>query len=387
VDALPVIVACLVPAAGFTKLPHMVLLLAGLAYAAARSGQWRRPVVLGSLALATLLSVVAYRLLDFPGQDGWGGALSPAQIASATFAVFSRFLIPVHLFWTAAAVALRLRQVGVRTYGDLWATVRSGRLIDVEVLLLVTAAGIGPTFLLDTLGNNIYFSDLQRWLAVSLLVATAPLAFGRARSGRAAAVARSPYAPIVALLALSPLAAMFANTALPLAQALGRTRTTAEAIRATRAGGAAEGAPEATGRRALIETLARLGREPEALRRRTVLYVPPHLVATISSPEITCLSAPFAVVALARMALLDAVPRPPCNLLAFGYGAYRGWHRSTTTEPLSDEAVCRRARRVGFRQVVRVDTVGSGIVVRQTRCGDAAHTTRDVTPRREAAAA
>jgi hypothetical protein len=180
---------------------------------------------------------------------------------------------------------------------------------------------------------------------------------------------------------------MFANTALPLAQALGRTRTTAEAIRATRAGGAAEGAPEATGRRALIETLARLGREPEALRRRTVLYVPPHLVATISSPEITCLSAPFAVVALARMALLDAVPRPPCNLLAFGYGAYRGWHRSTTTEPLSDEAVCRRARRVGFRQVVRVDTVGSGIVVRQTRCGDAAHTTRDVTPRREAAAA
>jgi hypothetical protein len=84
------------------------------------------------------------------------------------------FFVLAQLFWSVLFVVLRLRQENARTVGDVMAAVRERRIIDAEIVAAVALAGILPGFILHIDGGSaFYFSDIQRWMSLGLLLSGA----------------------------------------------------------------------------------------------------------------------------------------------------------------------------------------------------------------------
>jgi hypothetical protein len=72
--------------------------------------------------------------------------------------------------WLWIVTAVRMRQEGIRTLGDLVSSVRRRRLLDLEFLFVVAVAGAGPAFFMVPYSSAHYFGEYQQWLAVGVLL-------------------------------------------------------------------------------------------------------------------------------------------------------------------------------------------------------------------------
>ena len=379
---------------GYLKISLMILAFALAMYLALRVRLYRRPVGLVAMVLLTLLVAVTYPRVSLPAHNE--GVSLFDFIQGYVPAMWWVFFPVVHLFWSWTYVVLRLIQEKTATLEELWERLKARRLLDVEAVLLVALAGLAPGMILHIDGGSaFYFSDVQRWLALGLLLAMPPLriiAFDRseatASGGAARVLGKLRVARVAAaIIALPLLATMARNTVYwtkRFAQANSATRTSlypASLVSSIPAG--IHGLPylangetlreglDASRNFRVVDQLRRLSSMSLAERRRTALFIPQserRYWDVLTRPG-ACSFSSFVAPALSTMAMIDGMPPYGCELSPFyGLGQYTTRRRPQTEADTAAENVCRKARASGFQQVMLLHFDSTGAMTATAGC-------------------
>nr|MDQ3082094.1 hypothetical protein [Gemmatimonadota bacterium] len=361
---------------GVTKLSLMILgFLLGI-YFAVRLRLYARPAGLVAIAVAAVLVLVSYKMFAQPTHQG---GVAPLDFLRENIPrAWWPFFPLLHLFWSWLYVALRLVQERVGTTGDFAAAFRERRLLDVEAVFLVALAGVLPGLVIHIDGGAaFYFSDVQRWLSLSLLLAMTPFALRRPVGKAPGSRSR------VRLSGISMAVAAASIFAVPFVITLTRnafhwTVIAARGNSATRAAiyPDAEAGRLPTGIHGLPHlansTMIRNGLAAErnypivsqlrglsnlalAERRRTALFIPQtetrywELLTRPGACAFSSLVAP----ALAEVAMIDGMPPVGCRLSPYyGFGVYTPRDRPQTEDDSSAPRLCAKAGASGLDRVM-----------------------------------
>ena len=382
----PVILAV----AGFLKLSTMLLLLAAALGVAILGRLFRDRVFALSGLLCIGAAAATYSLVSVSAQNQ--GIVPFSFMRFYVNAAWWPYFILVHLFWTWLYIYLRLREEDVHTIGDVRQVALQGRISDVVIVAIVAIGGWIPGELIDIHGGSaVYFSDVQRWFALSLLMASAWRWFTRSRAAEdipgqsvltlggvrlsrlwVAALAIPIGITMTLNIVRAPMTALRANLTL-------RRALYAEAGIAGRGGigSLADSRILSTGLHrspdyALISALRRLDDTPLALKRRTAVFIPQsytHFWRIWTEPE-RCSFVPFIVPATSGLALIDGMPPVDCDLtLQYGMTRYK---RRTTPQLPADAmplTLCEKAKAKGFSRVIVLDgPTGAAVAVHIIEC-------------------
>jgi hypothetical protein len=361
---------------GFLKVSTMLLLLAAVLALAVLGRLYRDKVFVLSALLCIGVAGVTYSLVSVAAQNQ--GIVPFSYMRFYVNAEWWPYFVLIHLFWSWLYIYLRLREENAHTIGEVRHAALEGRITDVVVVAVVALAGWAAGEVLDIHGGSaVYFSDVQRWLSLSLLMAAAwrwvarrraseesteqrPMTWGGLRLSRLWIVAIAIPVGLTMILNLirAPGTALRANLAL-------RRGLYAEAGVTGQLSRGALGDPrilEAGLHRspdyALISTLRSLDRIPPALKRQTVVFVPQsytHFWRVWSEPG-RCSFVPFIVPATSGLALIDGMPPSDCDLTV-QYGMTRYKRRTVPQQPadVTPAAICTKATAKGFSRVIVID--------------------------------
>ena len=372
--------------AGFLKVSTMLLLLAAGLAVVLLGRLYRDKAVIVSALLCLGVSATTYLLVSVAAQNQ--GIVPFSFMRFYVSADWWPYFILINLFWSWVYIFLRLREENVGNIGDVRQAAVQGRITDVVVVAVVALAGWAPGELIDVHGGSaVYFSDVQRWLALSLLMAGAWRWLVRRRAiddnpARAvtlrgvrvshlwlAALAVPIGITMILNVMRAPLTALRANLTLrralyaeagvqgrPPLMSLADPRLLDKGL---------HHAPEY----ALISTLRELDRTPPALKRRTVVFIPQTYAPfwRLWSEHGRCSYVPFIVPATSGLALIDGMPPADCDLTV-QYGMTR-YKRRTAPQQAADvtpSAICAKANAKGFSRVIVLDGDESGAVTTRT---------------------
>lgn len=363
---LPVMLAAL----GFLKVSLMVLLLALVLYAAFRSGMWKDWRAL-AIPVMIAASYLTYEAVSLPAHNG--GFVPLHFMRFSTAEGWHQFFPLIHFAWTWVYVAGRLFEERIADTAQLRAALRSRRLLDAELMLGLAVLGFLPgQILLIHGGSAIYFSDVQRWVALALVIARAGHWVSLWRERRGARVPHAGSIRIAAVLGVF-IAAPFVvtmglNAARPMARLVRQNLTLRSALVA-QAGREAElaaggrgllfDAPtldrglEAGKYYRLISDLRDIGRLPDAVRGQMLLFIPQTYQTFWHAfdADDRCSYPGFIATSIAGLALLDGMPYYGCRVTdQYNMQAYRP--RSSEQTATSDVALCERASALGFYRVM-----------------------------------
>ena len=362
---------------GFLKISMMALGFLAMMYLALRLRVYRRP----SLFLAViLLTVGVAAVAPYVSLPQHREGLAPLDFLKGFVPpAWWPFFVVVQLFWTLLYITLRLRAEGVVTIRDLSAALKARQLLDVELVTVVATAGIVPGFLLHIDGGSaFYFSDIQRWFSVGLIIAGAgTLVRGfKPRSQ----IARAAIA-ILALPLLFTTAANFTYWTKRMLAANAGTRLAAyppEAAAGIPPG--IRGLPRLTDPALLargleasknylpvmeLEALASL---PKEERSRTALFIPQSEPAywTILRRPGACSFAAHVAPAIAGMVMVDGMPPFGCELSKYyGLALYTRRTREQIAADTLPSALCRRIARDGLSRVMTLHFDQTGRATRR----------------------
>lgn len=370
--------------AGFLKVSTMLLLLAAGLTVFVIGRFYRDRVFLLAALISLGVSAMTYKLVSVSAQNQ--GIVPFSYMRFYVNAAWWPYFILVHLFWSWLYIFLRLSEEGVRTIGDVRHAALQGRITDVVVLAVVAIAGWAAGELIDIHGGSaVYFSDVQRWLALSLLMASASRwiaerrgadrGSGRGWSGRRVSTAW------MALLAIpigitmllnvgrAPLTALRAQLDLrrglyEKAGVVGPISSRGLADRSILYKGLARSPAYP-----LISTLRQLAAGSPSVRKRTAVFVPQSDTSFWNiwkEPE-RCSFVPFLVPATSGLALIDGLPPVDCDLTD-QYGMTRYKRRTVKQSPdaATPGVVCAKARAKGFSRVIVINESDSSQVNRTT---------------------
>jgi hypothetical protein len=366
---------------GFLKVSLMLLLLWAALALVLLGRMWRERLIALSATLCLATSLVTYKLVSVPAQNQ---GLQPFSFMrySGVDANWWPWFVLAHLFWSWVYIYLRLREEKLATIGALRRAVLEGRITDVVVVAIIAIAGFLPGEIVEIHGGSaIYFSDVQRWVALPLLMATGSRWVGQWRERRgeplsAGLLGGSVRVSDVWLVALlipigvtlvlnglrAPVTALKANVAL-------RRSLYEEAGVKGPVGVRSLGNPVILARGmqhapdySLISTLRELDKTPPELKRRTLVFIPQsysHFWQTWSNERGRCSFIPMIVPATSGLAMLDGLPPIDCDLTD-QYGMTRYSRRTTPQKPgdTTPESLCAKAKTRGFSRVVII--AGSG---------------------------
>ncbi len=362
--------------AGFLKVSTMLLLLAAALSVALLGRLYRDRVFALSAFLCFSVAGITYSLVSVPAQNQ--GIVPFSYMRFYVNAAWWPYFILVHLFWSWLYLYLRLREEDVHTVGDVRQAALQGRITDVVVVAVVAIAGWAAGELIDIHGGSaVYFSDVQRWLALSLLMASAWRWLVRRRAaeevpGRAirtlgglrlsrvwaAALAIPISITMILNIVHAPATALRAN--LGLRRALYEQAGVAGPVglRSLADPRVLEAGLQRSPDYALISTLRSLDRTPPSIKSRTAVFIPQSYTHfwRIWTERERCSFVPLIVPATSGIALIDGMPPTDCDLtVQYGMTKYK---RRTTPQLPSDTmpfALCATARAKGFSRVIVLD--------------------------------
>lgn len=375
---LLVFAPAMIVVAGFLKISLMLLLLCAGLVVMILGRLYRDRWLAVSALLGIAASALTYKLVSVPAQNQ--GLVPFAYLRFSGVATeWWPYFILVHLFWSWLYIYLRLREENLSDMGAIRHAAIEGRITDVVVMATVAVAGFLPGELIHIHGGSaIYFSDVQRWLAVALLMAAAPRWMARLWSKRETASGeRRSFGSIrlshvwIALLIIPLSATLILNLVRAPATAF-RANVAVRRAFYVQAGAPAQVSALSLGNSALLatglqrspvyglmSTLRELDRMPPELKQRTLLFIPQTYDAfwRIWKDETgRCSFTPMIAPAISGLALLDGMPPVDCDLTD-QYGMLR-YHRRTTSQSSADTtsaALCAKARGKGFSRVVVLD--------------------------------
>ena len=372
-----------VVALGYIKISLMILALVALLYVGARMGALRRwPLVLVGLIVIMLVALTYPRVSLAAHREG----IVPLDFLKGFVPLtWWPFFFLFHLFWSLLFVILRLRQEGARTLGDAAALARNGRILDVELVILIALVGVAPGLILHIDGGSaFYFSDVQRWLSVGLLLAGVGTLLPRIPRWRWSDLRMLAIAFVALPLAISmsrnsiywTSRMLRANSATRYALYSPADRAAIpEGIRSlqTLRDPAKLEAGLSTARNANpVRGLLELGALSPASKRNTAVFVPQTEARywTILTRPGACAFSGFVVPALAGISMIDGMPAADCKLSPYyGLSVYPKRTRPQTPADQTPAALCTRALRLGFRRVIALRFDDNGKIDKQlTEC-------------------
>ncbi len=327
------------------------------------------------MLIATLLVVATYPQVSLPAHTE-GGIVPLDFMKSFVPTMWWVFFPFVHLFWSLLYTTLRVLQEQIATFEELWAGIKSRRLIDVEAVLLLAIAGMAPGMIIHIDGGSaFYFSDVQRWFSLALVLAMAPVAvFQWSRTGGA----RKALFAVFAIPFVLTMAANSVYWTKRFLQANAATRMSlypASAATSIPAGihGLSRLASAQTLRAGLqssrnyrvLEGLKGLSSMPRSERRRTALFIPQsekRYWEILQRPG-ACSFSSFVAPSLSTMAMIDGMPPFGCTLSQFyGLKQYTPRTRLQTGADASVQNVCSKATATAFDRVMFLHFDSTGLM-------------------------
>jgi hypothetical protein len=370
---------------GFLKVSLMLLLLCAAMALAVLGRMLRDRLIALSAILCVATSFVTYKLVSVAAQNQ-GFVPFAFMRYSGVDATWWPWFILAHLFWSWVYIYLRLREEKLTTIGGLRHATLEGRITDVVVVAIIAIAGFLPGEIVEIHGGSaIYFSDVQRWLALPLLMATAWRWVEQWRERRGKSISAGTRLGGVrvsdvwlALLLIPISVTMLLNgirapvTALKADVALRRSLYEEAGVKgAVGLRSLADRSLLATGLHrapdySLIFTLRELAKMPTQIKRRTLVFIPQsysHFWQAWANEAGRCSFVPLIVPAASSLALLDGMPPVDCDLTN-QYGMTRYSRRTTPQSPrdVVPDKLCRMANAKGFSRVVIIDGPGGNDV-------------------------
>ncbi len=369
---------------GYVKISFMILGFGALAYAALRIGAWKRWPLLAIALWTTAIVAVTYKRVSLVAHHE--GVVPLDFLESFVSHEWWPFFVLAQLFWSLLYVVLRLRQENARTVHDVIALARERKVLDVEVVAVVAIAGILPGFVLHIDGGSaFYFSDVQRWLALSLILASAATLIPRVEWNRMSALGKLGVAFLLfPFLVSTARNSVHWTTRMLRANAELRHSLYPPAERNVTIAGIrslphlADPVKLDAGLKSSVNYnpvmgLLSLAGIPLGEKEVTAVFVPQNEQRywTILKRPGACAFSGFVVPSLTGMAMIDGMPAADCKLSPY-YGLSLFPHR-TTAQVEADTArlaLCRKARAAGFRQVIKLHFDVEGRMSRNTiGCG------------------
>ncbi|HUQ20259.1 MAG TPA: hypothetical protein VM099_11655 [Gemmatimonadaceae bacterium] len=374
-----------VVALGYLKISLMILAFAAGIYTLVRLRLYRNNLFVASAVLTTILVFFAYTRVSLPAhREG----LAPLDFLwNFVRPAWWPFFIVVHLFWSWLYAFFRLRSEGIGTLADVKEAAAEGRILDVEIVILIALLGLGPGLVTHIDGGSaFYFSDVQRWLALGFILARIPDFFssliGEAvpRPSTRRTARRSFLDKIDAISARSvalgflliPIIGSIGSNALvwPLTMARANAETRYAlypAPQRAKIPTGLHGLPYlhdenilATGlqisRNFVVgHALRNIAATPAALRRHTALFIPQDQSPywqSLTRPG-ACTFAAFVAPAMGDIAMIDGMPAYGCTLSHYyGLGSFAPRSRQQVAADLEPPNICRRANDAGFDRVL-----------------------------------
>jgi hypothetical protein len=369
IEFLPLTIALL----GFLKISQMMLSLGLAAYLFVRLRFYRRPVAVASIAATLVLSMISYRIVSLPEHDT---GLSPLHFMRFDAAQgWQQFFPLIHFLWTWVYIGMRIWEEGARDWSGLITLLKSRRLIDAEILAVFAILAFLPGEIVSIHGGSaVYFSDAQRWLALSFIAGRMPLWVERWHAPRdakrlepAIEVKRGWRDIRLKVLLGAFVAAPFAITLLVnLSQWPIRVLRTNITLRRELA---AQGGEGRSTYYPIVTVLRDISRLPTEERRRALLFIPQSSTQywSMFTADDRCTFTPLIAPAIASVAMLDGMPAFGCAVTnQYNMPRYQPRTRPQTKADVTDAAVCSKARARGFSEVLVLDAP-KGIMPRRRR--------------------
>lgn len=158
---------------GFLKVSLMLLLLCAAFGLAALGRMLRDRLIVLSAVLCLGTSFVTWKLVSVAAQNQ--GLVPFAYMRySETDAAWWPWFILAHLFWSWVDIYLRLREEKLTAIWAIRHAALERRITDVIVVAIIAIAGWLPGEVIHIHGGSaFYFSDVQRWVALPFLMASA----------------------------------------------------------------------------------------------------------------------------------------------------------------------------------------------------------------------
>lgn len=382
----------LLPTLGFLKVSVMALALVAAGYLYLRLGLLRRSI-LASISMAAAL-IVFFGVMPFVM-----GSLSSSDASGIFPFHFIRAYLPrdwVGYFllgqfaWLLVAAYMRFAQLRIATLSSLVHHLKSARLLDLEVILVVGVAGLFPAMLLKIGGGSAYyFLCVQHLVAIAILLGVlyAGYRLPRYLDMRFLRPGRLPIASIafgfvlmamVTTLILNSGASMlgFARRNLvnrgfgadtEARMKLKRSLYGADFGRAWELFKDTTARVEQSGdpRNELVAVLRQLRELSVEEKRRTALFIPKaNRTFWESLPSPYSKAIPLLAPAVTEIAMIDGLPDPDPNIQydGYGYGTYTLPRAPSAlrTAPQAKSVVLDRAGELGFERVLVLDCDTAG---------------------------
>jgi hypothetical protein len=356
---------------GFLKLSQMMIALGLAVYLFVRLKLYTRPLVFASIVLAAILTSITYHFVSLSDQNGGISPLDFMRFNSTQG--WQQFFPLIHLLWTWVYVGARVWEERIRDFRGLAEAMASGRLIDVEVLLVFALLAFLPGEIVSIHGGSgVYFSDAQRWLALAFVVARAGVWVNQWRASRTAVrpagvETRQGWRGVrLSVLLAVFVAAPFAITlVVNLAYWPSRVARANLALRRDLAAGTSMYLP-------IVTALREISRLPVAERRRSLLFIPQSSGQywSMFTSDGRCSYTPLIAPAVASVAMLDGMPAFGCEVTnQYNMSRYKNRTHAQTEADVTDAALCSGARAKGFSEVIVLEApVGSPPRRRRVDC-------------------
>ncbi|HEX6576025.1 MAG TPA: hypothetical protein VF042_13745 [Gemmatimonadaceae bacterium] len=355
-------------ALGYIKISFMILGFAAAGFAGLRVGAWRRwPLLLIGVWMAIWIAFTYQRVSLAAHREG----IVPLDFLKAFVPqVWWPFFVLTQLFWSLLFIVLRLREENARTIGDLVELIRKRRILDVEIVAAVALLGILPGFVLHIDGGSaFYFSDIQRWLSVGLLLAGAGTLLPQLRTPSFRKLATIGIVFVALPFAVSivrnsiywPVKMLKANVELrhslyPAAERASIVpglRSLPKLTNSTKL----EAGLKAAENYNPVNSLLQLSRMPLDEKRHTAIFVPQSETKywNILKRPSACAFSGFVVPSLTGISMIDGMPAADCHLSPYyGLSLFEKRTRPQTPEDMTAERLCERAVRLGFNRVIEI---------------------------------
>ncbi len=353
---------------GFLKVSLMLLLLAAIVFLTLRLRLWKHWAGATAAALCAAVTALTYPVVSLPAQNS-GMALFSFMRVHVTEG-WQQFFPLINLMWSWIYVGARLWEDRIRTTRELSAAVRGGRMLDVELVLLIAILGFLPGELVTIHGGSaVYFSDVQRWVALAFIISRVGIWARKWRAIREVRGQKSPVggwrgvrlSTVLAVFVAAPFLLTLARNSMQWPVRVARSNVALRTEIASKGGGGLITDPGPLGRGVrntmhypIITALREIAQLPIEERRQSALFIPQSYRGywgMFDSDE-RCTYVSFIAPALSGVAMVDGMPAFGCRVTEqYNMASFAPRVRPQTEADTGDARLCARARSSGLSRI------------------------------------